>query len=61
MMKTKYVLVSQGIKIYETYDKKEAERIAKENNKQWRKYVERCIEEHEPYADNEVFVVEESE
>ena len=54
-----YVLVSQEIEIYRTTNKEEAEKMMNESNKSWRKYVERCIEEHEPYADNEVFMYEE--
>lgn len=54
-----YVLVSQGIEIHRTTDKEEAERMMKDANTSWREYVERCIEEGEPYADNEVFMYEE--
>ena len=32
-----------------------------ESNKSWREYVERCIEEGERPADNEVFMYEEGE
>jgi hypothetical protein len=56
---TKYVLVSQGIKIFETYDKQEAEFIMNAANQDWRDYVEKCAEENEPAADNEVFMYEE--
>ena len=58
-MITKYVLVSQGIKIYETFDKTKAEEIMNNNNKEWHHYVERCMEDMEPYADNEIFMYEE--
>ena len=44
---TKYVLVSQGIKIYETFDKTKAEEIMNNNNKEWCHYVERCMEDME--------------
>ena len=56
-----YVLVSQGIEIYRTADKEEAEKMMEESNKSWREYVERCIEEGERPADNEVFMYEEGE
>lgn len=56
-----YVLVSQGIEIYRTTDKEEAEKMMNESNKSWREYVERCIEEGERPADNEVFMYEEGE
>ena len=54
-----YVLVSQGIEIYRTTDKEEAKKMMNESNKSWREYVERCIEEGERPADNEVFMYEE--
>ena len=57
-MKTKYVLVSQGIKIDETYDKEEAERRMNTANEEWYEYVQRCVDNYEPYADNEVFMYE---
>ena len=56
---TKYILVSQGIKIYETFDKAKAEEIMNNSNKKWRYYVERCMEDMEPYAYNEIFMCEE--
>lgn len=54
-----YVLVSQGIEIYRTTDKIEAETMMNESNEQCEKYVEKCCEEFEDYADNEVFMYEE--
>lgn len=54
-----YVLVSQGIEIYRTQDKEEAVRMMEESNAEWRAYVQRCIEEYERPADNEVFMFEE--
>lgn len=60
-MAKEYVLVSQGIEIYRTTDKDEAETMLNESNKSWREYVERCIEEGERPADNEVFMYEEGE
>lgn len=56
---TKYALVSQGIKIYETFDKTKAQEIMNHSNKEWRHYVEKCMEDMEPYADNEIFIYEE--
>ena len=60
-MAKEYVLVSQGIEIYRTTDKDEVETMMNESNKSWRGYVERCIEESERPADNEVFMYEEGE
>ena len=56
---TKYVLVSQGVKIYETFDRAKAEEVMNNRNKEWRYYVERCMEDMESYADNEIFIYEE--
>lgn len=55
----KYTLVSQGIAIYETENLQEVVDIARKENEQWYKYVEKCVEEWEPYADNEMFVYDE--
>ena len=56
---TEYVLVSQGIEIYRTKDKDEAQKMMDKSNEDWREYVERCIEEGDRPADNEVFLEEE--
>ena len=56
---TKYVLVSQGVKIYETFDRAKAEGVMNNGNKEWRYYVERCMEDMGPYADNEIFMCQE--
>ena len=56
---TEYVLVSQGIEIYRTTDKEEAERMMNESNDEWREYVAWCHENYERPADNEVFLYEE--
>ena len=58
-MAKEFVLVSQGIEIYRTTDKEEAETMMNESNKSWHDYVERCIKEGERPADNEVFMYEE--
>lgn len=60
-MAKEYVLVSQGIEIYRTADKEEAERMMNEYNDEWREYVARCYENWERPADNEVFMYEEGE
>lgn len=52
----KYILVSQGIKIYETYDEQEALKMLYEINNQWYDYKQNCIDNYESYADNEVFM-----
>ena len=59
MIKTRYVLVSQGIKIYATYNKEQAVAMVDKANESWRKYVQKCLDDHEPYADNEIFMYEE--
>lgn len=56
---TKYVLVSQGIKIHETFYKEEAVSMMDESNKEWSAYCEQCARDNEPCADNEVFMCEE--
>lgn len=58
---TKYILLSQGIKIFETYDKDEAESIACRNNDKWLDYKQECLDNYEPYADNEIEIIEEEE
>ena len=54
-----YVLVSQGIEIYRTTDKEEAEMMMNDDNEDWLEYVQRCVDNNEPYTDNEVFMYEE--
>lgn len=60
MKETEYVLVSQGIEIYRTTNKEEAEHMMNEANESWYEYRQECIDRHEAYADNEVFMYEES-
>lgn len=55
----KYILVSQGIKIYETYNRQDAIRKLYEMNNQWCDYKRNCLDNYEPYADNEVFMCKE--
>ncbi len=55
-----YVLVSQGIEIYRTTNKEEAVKIMEKGNKEWYEYVQRCLDNYEPYADNEIFLYEEA-
>lgn len=54
-----YVLVSQGIEIGRTTDKKEAEEIMNDGNKEWYKYCEWCSDNDEQPTDNEIFMYEE--
>lgn len=56
---TKFVLVSQGIAIYITFNKDEAYSLVEEENKGLYDYKQKCIDKHEPYADTEIVVVEE--
>lgn len=58
-MEKEYVLVSQGIEIYRTKDKKEAERIRDESNEDWKRYREKCLDTGETPADNRVYLYEE--
>lgn len=55
---TDYVLVSQGIEIYRTKDKNEALEIMEQGNKEWYEYCQECYDNHEPCADNEIFMCE---
>ena len=55
----KYILVSQGIKIYETFDKDEALRFMNENNKEFYDYKQKCLDQGERFADNKIFMYEE--
>ena len=56
-----YVLVSQGIEIYRTTDKIEAEMMMNDDNEDWLEYVQQCVDDGVRYADNEVFMYEEGE
>ena len=56
-MKT-YVLVSQVCRIYEISNKETAIEIANAENQRWADYVEKCVNNYEPYADNEILVYE---
>ena len=51
-----YVLVSQGIEIYRTTDKEEAERMMNESNAKHYEYLQRCADEGERPADNMVYM-----
>lgn len=59
MNKIKYVFVSQGIKIYETFDREFAYRIVNEHNEDWEEYKQQCLDNNEEYVDNEITVYEE--
>ena len=54
-----YVLVSQGIELFRTFNKQEAEEYRDRENTDWYDYREKCAENFEPCADNEVFIYEE--
>lgn len=54
-----YVLISQGVKIYRTRDKSDAVRRMTVDNVRWRKYQQKCRDNGEAPADNEVFLEEE--
>lgn len=55
-----YVLVSQGIAIYRTTDKEEAQKMMDNDNEKYWKYYQKCADEREPAVDNEVFMYEET-
>ena len=54
-----YVLVTQGIEIYRTKDKEKAENIMKRENESFYNYIQECLDNSEPYADNEIEIYEE--
>lgn len=54
-----YVLMSQGIEIYRTRSKEEAESITKHENEKFYSYKQKCLDNGEPYADNEIEMYEE--
>lgn len=54
-----YVLVSQGIEIFRTTCKEEAEKIMSESNREFYNYKQRCLDNYENYADTEIFMYEE--
>lgn len=58
-MNKQYVLVSQGIEIYRTSDKLEAEIMMFDSNAEWYEYCQQCYDNNEAPADNEVFMYEE--
>ncbi len=54
-----YVLISQGVEIYRTRDKSDAVKRMTVANVRWRKYQQKCRDNGEAPADNEVFLEEE--
>jgi len=54
-----YVLVSQGIEIYRTRNKEEAESIMKHENEGFYNYKQECLDNSEPYTDTEIEMYEE--
>ena len=58
-VKTRYVVVSQDIPIAYYDNKNEAIEYVKTKNKEWLKYKQECLDNYEPYADNECFLYEE--
>lgn len=54
-----YVLVTQGLEIYRTTNRKEAEKFMNESNEEWYKYCQNCYDEGIIPADNQVFMYEE--
>lgn len=57
---TKFVLVSQGLKLFETDNFLKAFEFYTTSNEEWAEYCRQCAEEYEPAADNEVFMYEET-
>jgi hypothetical protein len=58
-MAKQYALVSQGIEIFRTFDKTEAEKIMNEGNDEYYDYCQKCYDNNEQPADNEIFMYEE--
>ena len=56
---TKYVWVSQGVKIGETFDKEYAYSYMNSANEDWNNYCQECYDNYERPADNEIFIYEE--
>ncbi len=54
-----YVLLSQGIEIYRTKNKEEAEKIMNDENHDWYQYKQECLDNNESYADNSIEMFEE--
>ena len=54
-----YVLVSQGIEIFRTTCKEEAERIMKESNSEYYDFKQWCADNHEYCPNTEVLMYEE--
>lgn len=52
MVDKEFVLVSQGIEIYRTKSQENAVNMVKKGNDEWFDYKQRCIDNHEDYADN---------
>lgn len=60
--KKTYVLVSQGVEVMRTKNRADAHIQMKKANDDWYKYAQRCIDNGETYADNEITLfVEEDE
>lgn len=57
-IKKEYVLISQGVEIYRTDNKSEAEEIMINSNEDWYEYCQRCYDNYEIPADNEIFMEE---
>ncbi len=51
-MGKEFVLVSQGIEIFRTKNQEEAIGIVQKENDKWFKYKQKCLDNHEDYADN---------
>ena len=51
-----FVLVSQGIEIYRTENKEEAERVAIQGNTKYADYLQECEANGERVADNFIFL-----
>ena len=53
-----YWFISQGMAIYTTRSKQEAIETVRYENERDMEYIERCIEEYEPYADTSITLYE---
>lgn len=58
-IKTKYVIVSQGFPVAYYDNLEEAKKCVIAENDEWLKYKQKCLDNYEPYADNECFLYKE--
>ena len=55
-MDKEFVLVSQGMEIMRTKSQENAINYVKKENDEWFDYKQKCIDNHEDYADNYIYL-----